>query len=212
MDPAGTFPEATSDLLDLCNNLKARFEAADHQRKVAILRILAGREIRDIPSLILFHEILCFLRAYPDSAEILRWVEKSLLAFPARVDLVKANSAPAELKRLRDTGIAHTTVYYAYPHAMAKWLVGHFPDAVEIDWEDADGIDKVRSILPLLAVYAENDALDDERLSLRDWIWMAKAGRDVSSLQWLLETLDRSPLPPEIVRHLYDSEIGRAHV
>lgn len=204
MDPTGTFPEATADLLDLLNSIKARFEPADAGVKVAILRILAGREIPEVTSLILFHEILCFLRAYPDSLEILGWIEKSLEEFPPRVDLVKERGNPSDLKRLRDTGIAHTTVYYSYPYPMAKWLVKHYPDAVEIDWEDADGLDKIRSVLSLLVAYAENDALDDEGLSLRDWIGAARADRMVSGLQWLLETLERSPLPRDIIRHLYE--------
>ena len=205
MDPTGTFPEATADLLDLLNSVKARFEAADAGVKVAILRILAGREIPEVTSLILFHEILCFLRAYPDSLEVLGWVEKSLEEFPARVDLIKERGDPSDLKRLRDTGIAHTTVYYAYPYPMATWLVEHFPDAVEIDWEDADGLDKIRSVLPLLVAYAENDALDDEGLSLRDWIGAARGDRTVSGLQWLLEALQRSRLPRDIIQHLYES-------
>jgi len=204
-DPTRTLPDSTADLLDLLSSVKARFEPADNQIKAAGLQILAGREIREASSLVLFHEILCFLRAYPDSPEILRQVENSLKEFPGRVDGVKASGPASDLKRLQDTGIAHTMVYYAYPYPMAKWLVEKFPDTVEIDWEDADGIDKIRSLLPLLAVYAENDALDDESLSLREWIREAKAGRDVSGLQWLLETLDASPLPPAIVRHLYDS-------
>ena len=205
MDPTGTFPEATADLLDLLNSVKARFEAADAGVKVAILRILAGREIPEVTSLILFHEILCFLRAYPDSLEVLGWVEKSLEEFPARVDLIKSRRDPSDLKRLRDTGIAHTTVYYAYPYPMATWLVEHFPDAVELDWEDADGLDKIRSVLPLLVAYAENDALDDEGLSLRDWIGAARGDRTVSGLQWLLEALQRSRLPRDIIQHLYES-------
>jgi len=204
MDPAGTFPEATAELLDLLNSVKARFEPADTEVKVAILRILAGREIPEVTSLILFHEILGFLRAYPDSPEILEGVEKALEEFPARVDLVKARGKPSDLKRLRDTGIAHTTVYYAYPYPMATWLVEHFPDAVEIDWEDADGLDKIRSVLPLLVAYAENDALDDEGLALRDWIGAARGDRKVSGLQWLLEALERSPFPRDILRHLYE--------
>jgi hypothetical protein len=73
-----------------------------------------------------------------------------------------------------------------------------------MDWEDDAGIDKIRAILPLTVAYAENDALDDERIALRDWVRAAKGTRDVSDLQWLLETLDRSPLPPEILRDLYD--------
>jgi len=204
MDATAAEPETTQALLELLNSAKNRFTPADCGTKVSLLRTLREREVRDVPCLIQFHEILCFLRAYPDNPEVLRLVEQALEGFAARVDLVRANGRSAELKKLRDTGIAHTTVYYPYPHAMAKWLVDHFPRDVEMDWEDDAGIDKIRAILPLSVAYAENDALDDERIALRDWVRAAKGTQDVGDLQWLLEMLDRSPLPPEIIRNLYD--------
>lgn len=204
MDATVVEPATTSDLLAQLNAAKNRFTPADCATKVEILRTLRDREIRDVACLIQFHEILCFLRAYPDSPEVLRLVEEALEGFATRVDLAKADGRPAELKKLRDTGIVHTTAYYPYPHVMAKWLVEHFPRDVEMDWEDDAGIDRIRAVLPLLVAYAENDALDDERIPLRDWVRTAKGTQDVSDLQWLLELLDRSPLPSEIIRNLYD--------
>jgi len=204
MDATGTQPATPGDLLDRLNSIKNRFTPADREAKAKILRTLHGEEIRDVPSLIRFHETLCFLRAYPDGPDVLRLVEQALGGFPARVDRLKANGRPSELKKLRDTGIAHTAVYYPYPHAMAKWLVAHFPKDVEIDWEDDAGIDRVCAMLPFLIAYAENDALDDERISLRNWVRTARGTRGISDLQWLLEGLDRSPLPPEVVRTVYD--------
>jgi len=204
VESPGVLPEGTADLLDLLSGVKARFEPEDGQLKATVLRMLAGREIPDVTSLILFHEILCFLRAYPDNPEIREQVEASLQDFSARVDLAKARGNPSELRRLRDTGIAHTTVYYPYPYPVARWLVEHFPDAVEIDWEDAEGLDRIRSLLSLLVLYPESDALDDEGLALREWIGTATGDRRVSGLHWLLETLERSPLPRDVIRHLYE--------
>jgi len=74
---------------------------------------------------------------------------------------------------------------------------------VELDWEDEEGLDKIRSILPFVVAYAENDALDDEQISLREWVRAAKGDRRGSDLQWLLEVLGSSPLPPEGIRTLY---------
>ncbi len=201
-------PVTVHDLLDLLNTVKNRFTPVDREAKVNALGALQAVEIHDPLSLIQLHEILCFLRAYPDSPELLRLVEEALAGFAARVDLVKASSRPSDLKKLRDTGIVHTTVYYPYPHEMATWLVEHYPTDVELDWEDEAGLDKIRAILPFAVAHAENDALDDERVSLRDWVKAAKGKQKVSDLQWLLAALDRSPLPPEIVRHLYnDAEL-----
>ncbi len=167
-------PGTVRDLLDLLNTVKNRFTPVDREAKANALRALQTLEIHDPPALIQLHEILCFLRAYPDGPELLRLVEEALAGFAARVDLVKAGSRPSDLKKLRDTGIVHTTAYYPYPYEMAKWLVKHFPKDVELDWEDEAGLEKIRAILPFAVAYAENDALDDERVPLRDWVKTAK--------------------------------------
>ncbi len=203
-DTTSGAPGAIDELLGRLNTAKNRFSPADREMKVAILRTLRDREIHAVSSLIQFHEILCFLRAYPDAPEVLRLVEGLLGGFASRVDLVKKHARPTDLKRLQDTGIAHTTVYYPYPHAMARWLVEWYPEDVEVDWGDEEGIGSIRAMLPLVVAYAENDALDDERVPLRDWISAAKGARGMSDLRWLLEVLDRSPLPPQIIRSLYD--------
>ncbi len=208
MHPTPSQSETTRSVLDLLNAAKNRFTPGDREAKANALRALHTAEIHDIPSLIQFHEILCFLRAYPDGPDVLRLVEEALARFASRVDLVKATSRPSDLKKLRDTGIVHTTVYYPYPHPMAKWLIERFPGDVELDWEDDAGLDKIRAILPFAVAYAENDALDDERVSLRDWVKAAQGEQEASDLQWLLTALDRSSLPPEVVRHLYnDAEL-----
>jgi hypothetical protein len=55
---------------------KNRLTPQDRETKANALRALQSVEIRDIPSLIQFHEILCFLRAYPDSPDVLCLVER----------------------------------------------------------------------------------------------------------------------------------------
>ncbi|MBI4573323.1 MAG: hypothetical protein HY713_08600 [candidate division NC10 bacterium] len=204
MDPTANQSGSPRDPLELLNSVKNRFTPADREAKIESLRSLRGREIRDVPSLIRLHESLCFLRAYPDAPDVLRLVEEALGGFAARVDLLKSSGRPSELKKLRDTGIVHTTVYYPFPHVIAKWLVAHFPGDVELDWEDDAGIDRIRAMLPFAVAYAENDALDDEGISWRDWVTAAKGKREVSDLLWLLERLDRATLPPEVLRTMYD--------
>ena len=197
--------ETTGNLLDRLSSVKNRFTPMDRKAKVNALRALQNVEIHHVASLIQLHEILCFLRAYPDGPEVLRLVEEALSGFASRVDLIKECGRPSDLKKLQDTGIVHTTVYYPYPYEMAHWLTEHFPKDVELDWEDNAGLDKIRDLLPFAVAYAENDALDDERVSLRDWVKAAKRKQKVSDLRWLLVTLSRSSLPLEVIRFLYNN-------
>ena len=190
--------------IEILDSMKNRYGPKDRAKKLRTLRQLLRQDIRNIRSVIKYHEALCFLRAYPDSPDVLRLAEEALAGFAARVDRLKASCRPLDLKKLRDTGIAHTTTYYPYPHAMAKWLVESFPGDVELDWEDEEGLDKIRSILPFVVAYPENDALDDEQISLRDWVRAAKGDRRGSDLEWLLEALNGSSLPSDGARTLYD--------
>jgi hypothetical protein len=203
-DPAVP-PDSAHSLLERLNAATHRFSAEDRETKAAALRFLEALEIPDADSLIALHESLCFLQAYPDDPEVLRLVEEHLGSFPARVDRLQAIARPADLKRLRDTGIIHTPVFYPYPYPIARWLATHFPQAVEIDWEDEAGIEKIRSFLPHLVHDAEQAALDDERLSLREWLRAVKGTREVSDLQCLLELLDRPGLSFQSRRYLYES-------
>jgi hypothetical protein len=191
--------QRTIEILDAVKN---RYGPKNRAKKLRALRQLLRHDARDIPSVIKYHEALCFIRAYPDSPDVLRLAEEALASFATRVDRLKASCRPLDLKKPRETGIAHTRTYYPYPHAMAKWLVENFPGDVELDWEDEEGLDRIRSILPFTVAYAENDALDDEQIPLRDWVRAAKGDHRGSDLQWLLEVLDSSPLPPEGIRTL----------
>jgi len=183
-DLTSTRPATPRDPLELLKAVKNRFTPADRKTKLKSLWTLRGREIRDVASLIQYHETLCFLRAYPDGPDVLRLVEQALKGFAARVDFIKASGPPSEVKKLRDTGIVHTTGYYPYPHALARWLTERFPSDVEMDWEDDAGVDRVRAMLPFLVSYAENDALDDERFSLQDWVRAAKGRSAICNGCW----------------------------
>jgi hypothetical protein len=81
-------------LLEQLGSLKTHFSPADHEIKVAILRELRTLDISDIPSLIKYHEALCFMRAYPDSPDVLRLAEEALAGFAARVDHLRRPAAP----------------------------------------------------------------------------------------------------------------------
>ncbi len=72
-------------LLDQLDELKREFGGRQAQRVEEILSRLARHKFRDAKSLIRFHEVLLFIRAYPQTAGILCQVEKTLPSFGDRV-------------------------------------------------------------------------------------------------------------------------------
>ena len=75
------------------------------------------------------HEVLCFLRAYPDDAEVLDRVEAMLAGFEERPDLRR------HAEELVNTGVAGTPIDYRFYWFTAAWLARRFPDELAVDWE-----------------------------------------------------------------------------
>ncbi|MBM3325194.1 MAG: hypothetical protein FJY66_05955, partial [Calditrichaeota bacterium] len=139
-----------------------RFGPPEAAAKEGILQELQNISIRNAKRLTEYHELLCFLRAYPDNPEILCMVESELQNFRERV-IACLNADESASAALLNTGISGTVVEYAYDFDMALWLAEKFPGAVTIDWEtynDAE-TDNLSTLLPLLVTWPENDTLDD---------------------------------------------------
>jgi hypothetical protein len=110
------------------------------------------------------HEILCFLRAYPDSRKLLEQVERMLSGFALRADLKRHRRA------LADTGLAGTEIHFPFFWFTARWLAERWPRQLSIDWSELEKKDELEDRLSLLLPYSETPALDESSLSLREWL------------------------------------------
>src|SRR5437773_1261524 len=78
-------------LLNRLAGLMRRFEPGDSLRAQKLLAQLGRRRFPDAASLIRFHEILLFLRAYPYNSAIWRGSEELLASFHKRVTRLRAS-------------------------------------------------------------------------------------------------------------------------
>jgi hypothetical protein len=68
-------PDPTRALREL-EDIHNRFGSAEvTQRKIVLLEILARRRLRSAAAVLRLQEVLCFLRAYPDSCALPRVVD-----------------------------------------------------------------------------------------------------------------------------------------
>jgi hypothetical protein len=177
------------------------YAPADRAGKHAALTRLSTLPIRRAGPLLRYHEALCFLRAYPDDASILRLVEDALAGFGGRVGRL-ARARGSGLHPLDETGVAGSRVYCAVSYEAARWLARRFPDAVEIDWDESPSPD-LGPLLSLLSGPVEEEALVDVGVPYRAWVAAAHRRRPRSDLAWLVEGLARHPAP---ARALYDAQ------
>jgi len=177
-------------------SLKLQFGSQAAARKRVALRSL-DREELGAHELFTLHELLCFWRAYPDDASLLRQVERMLRSFANRGDL------RIHAEKLADSGIAGTAIRYAFYADTARWLAHRWPASIAIDWPRFERADRLEELLPLLAHPAEIPALDELALPPRDWLRRMRGSRtsDAAFLALRFAELPMSDLAREI---LYD--------
>ena len=149
------------DLLTRVDALKTAYGGDAAERKLQLLgeidRHVAG-SARDVLRL---HEFLCFLRAYPDSPQVLDLTVRLLDTFHRRADLRRHRRA------LADTGVAGTTIQSVFFWFTARWLATRFPDRLTIDWPELDSGTNLERLLPLVLPYAESPTLEQTDMPLR---------------------------------------------
>jgi hypothetical protein len=167
--------QSASSLLRQLDELRHRYGSGVAPGRLEILVELERRSLGRVEEVFHLHELLCFLRAYPDNREVLGQVETMLEGFSARGDLRRFR------QRLADTGIAGTDIHYRFYWVTAGWLALHWPDHLSIDWPELDKPEELLGMLDLLMPYSETPALDQVDYSLREWVERLKGPEETDA-------------------------------
>jgi len=196
------------DMIENLARLKTAFDDQSSKSKLLILNKLQKSEIHDVGPLESYHDNLCFLRAYPDNALILKLIESELQSFSSRIELYKTVSRDRRAKWLADTGIVNTPVSHEFSMELTRSISEWYPELVEIDWKqyDKSDTDKISAFLPLIVAWQENDTLDNDMgISTADWLKQARSKSDRTALSILLKMLKTSGFPAPLQRFLFEN-------
>jgi hypothetical protein len=190
---------STSPLASL-ERIHRRYGEGEAERKLRLLKTLARARLPSAAAVHRLHEVLCFLRAYPDGPEILERVEAMLAAFDRRADLRRYADS------LQDGGIAGTPIVYRFFFETARWLVRRWPERLRVVWDELEAPERLERALALFVLAAETPGLDELDLGLRAWVERLKGPieTDAAFLVRRFEALDADPL----VRQFLYEDIG----
>lgn len=191
-------------LLDQLDEAKRRFDKQSRLRIERILSRLARQRIRDAESLIRYHEILLFLRAYPQSARIENLAEAELSAFSRKVALLKdLTSDTAAMEHPEVSGIAGTAVTDTFSYHIVRWLLKHHPRQVSINWEWFESENRLAETWPRFLPLLEEDGAVEANVPYQRWL---HAARDHNTeLLWLIDRFESLALRELEKAELYDS-------
>lgn len=195
----------TTELLDQLDELKNQFTPAASRRIERLLQQLARKKFTDTDSLVRYHEILLFLRAYAQTASMARSTERELRGFSNRVSfLVEKEIDISPLQHPEVSGIAGTSVTDTFSFYIVRWLQRRFSSQVNIDWEWFENEDRLAEVWPRFMPLLEEDACVEANVPYRKWLGAARKGH--SELAWLIERFDELPKPDDERAEIYNSQ------
>ncbi|HEY2117142.1 MAG TPA: hypothetical protein VGJ51_18730 [Candidatus Angelobacter sp.] len=173
-----------------------------------LLRLLSdgGRVAfgKDAASLIRFHDLLLFFRAFPAGPGILRLADKLLGKFEAKVKAVLAAGADADDFAPEEVvGIAGTVVEATFSYPMVCWLVERHPKSLSIQWDDYERETQRAVIWPRFFPLMEEDSLTEANVPYLDWLKAARGRQD--ELPWLVRQFQRLRISEKEKAAFYDS-------
>jgi hypothetical protein len=145
-------------VLSELERLRDRFDADATRSKLRCLRALSRVRLARASQLRRLHEVLCFLRAYPDSAAVLHAVDALLARFERRADL------RAQRDELAYSGIAGTALWFPYFYPSAVWLAQRWPRQLVLDRNDTVADERIAGVLPALLTPAEAHGVREAKL------------------------------------------------
>ena len=134
---------ASISALTRLEKLRLDFSPAAAPDKLRLIGILRKAQLPSASAVRRLHEILCWMRAYPDDESVLAAADAALRTFSARKDLRRFQA------KLADTGIAGTAIHYHFFWPMALWLGSRWPALLHFDRDCGEGEDWLRSAWPV---------------------------------------------------------------
>ncbi|HZE82494.1 MAG TPA: hypothetical protein VE604_16455 [Candidatus Polarisedimenticolia bacterium] len=176
------------------------------ERELVRLLSAAGRVTfgKDAKSLIRFHDLLLFFRAFPPGLAVLRLSERLLESFEPRGKAALAGGADADDFAPEEVvGIAGTVVEATFSYPMVCWLVQRHAKSISIQWDDYDRETQRAVIWPRFFPLVEEDSLTEANVPYLEWLKAARGRQD--ELPWLVRQFQRLPLSEKEKAALYDS-------
>ncbi len=195
-------------LLAKLDQLKTEFDPASQKAKVRLISKLRGIPIVKADQLEKYHDLLCFLRAYPDSPAILEQAERQLIEFAGRIEKFKRHTGDDSASDLADSGIVGTSSSNTFSYDLTRAISNWYPGSVDIEWEEYNQSDSANllSFLPLLVAWQENDAFDnDPNFDPRAWLTSAISNLRPTTLSVLLHLLEESKFDHATCRAFFEN-------
>ena len=195
-------PRHETALINELRQISLKFGEPFCSRKVELLTITTGLTIHKAKEILLYHDTLLCLLAWPENKVIFhRTVSamKKLIADTKKNMLINKN-LEAELD---GTGIAGTELTGRFSYAIARWLVHEFYTDTELHSSLAYP-ETIKSFFRQLIPAVEYENVSVGELNLLQRIKKLKGSNKVTAIGWLIHLLEAAQLPYQTKEFLFN--------
>jgi hypothetical protein len=192
-------------MLDQLDELKTTFGPQEAKKTLALLQALSRRKFRDIDSLVRYHELLLFVRAYPHNAAVMHAAESELNRFAERVAWLREQDVDiSPLEHPEVSGIAGTAVTDTFSFYIVRSLVRRYPAQTSIYWNWFEDENRLAATWPRFMPLLAEDASVEAHVPYREWLRAARGRR--AELAWLIDRFDDLDATDDAKAEIYDSQ------
>src|SRR5262245_51557367 len=192
-------------MLDQLDELKTTFGPKEAKKIQAVLERLSRRKFRDTNSLVRYHELLLFVRAYPHNAAVMQAAESELNRFADRVAWLREHDVDVSpLEHPEISGIAGTPVTDTFSFYIVRSLMQRYPAQTSIYWDWFEDENRLAATWPRFMPLLAEDAAVEAHVPYREWLRAARGRR--AELAWLIDRFDELPATDDTKAELYDSQ------
>ena len=192
-------------LLPQLERLKLTFNSRSPKQIERLLTRIERVSTPDAESLISLHELLLFLRAYPQSAAIVKKTESLLRDFARRVgEAADRKEDLSSLDHPEMSGIAGRDVVDTFSYYVVSGLVARYPRQTEFYWEWFEDENRLGETWPRFMPLLEEDAFVEANIPYRSWLRAARGA--ATEVAWLILRFNHLSIEPAAKAELYDSQ------
>lgn len=198
-------PSSLDRLLSQLDEAKRRFDPRAGREVKRIVNALSRHSFNDPEPLIRFHEMLLFLRAYPQTRDVLQLADRLLSTFANRVRALQGSGADMiAFDYIENSGIVGTVVTGNFSYGIVSWLSRRYPASTSIDWTEHSKGDRLGRTLPRFMPLLYEDSLVEANIPYAEWLSQL-GNTPEQELSWLVARLDRLAISEKEKAELYDS-------
>ena len=173
-------------------------------RTERLLESFIAIRFRDAESLIRFHDVVLFLRAFPQSSRVVELAEQLLAQVARQVKQLRTSGTDMEIFDPEEvSGIAGTELNYTFTYEVARWLFARHPEQVSARWDFDEQAARHSLTLPRFLPLLEDDALVEADTPFPKW--MSSAAGEGRELPWLLKRFEEAPQSLAEKTEVYDA-------